>query len=300
MLNNKQIVELAWKKEFVIPAFNIPYLPMVKPVIQAVRDENSFAFIQVARLEWEKFESKSLSAIYKEFKEWEDIEYVRLHLDHVPVVDEDDLIVEYIGIIKEAIDLGYQSLMIDGSRMSLSDNIRATKNVCNLAHKAGLPCEAELGAVLGHESGPMPPYDEIFESGRGFTRIDEATQFVGETECDWLSVAIGNIHGAISEATRGKKKPQAKLNIDHLKKLREATGIPIVLHGGSGIKKDYILEAVKNGVAKINIATEIRQPYEEGIEISVDVGRELVYEKTRKIIKDFLEITGTANVINQP
>ena len=114
MLNTKQIVEVAWKNGFVIPAFNIPYLPMVKPVVEAVRDENSFALVQVARLEWIKFESKSLKAVRDEYASWKDEEHVRLHLDHVPVIDEDNLHVDYISIIKEAIGLGYQSLMVDG------------------------------------------------------------------------------------------------------------------------------------------------------------------------------------------
>ena len=210
MKNTKQIIETACQKGFAIPAFNIPHLPMIKPVIEAVRDENSFALIEVARLEWEKFDAKSMQAVRDEYIRWEDQKHVRLHLDHVPVIDEDHLLVDYVAIISEAIKLGFGSVMVDGSRLSLAENIAATKAICNLAHQAGLPCEAELGAVLGHEDGEMPPYDEIFKSGKGFTQTDEAARFVLESGCDWLSVAIGNIHGAISEATRGQAKPAAR------------------------------------------------------------------------------------------
>jgi len=300
MLNTKQIVEVAWKNGFVIPAFNIPYLPMVKPVVEAVRDENSFALVQVARLEWIKFESKSLKAVRDEYASWKDEEHVRLHLDHVPVIDEDNLHVDYISIIKEAIGLGYQSLMVDGSRLDLEENIRATKEVCTLAHQANLPCEAELGAVLGDESGPMPSYDEIFESGKGFTQAAEAGRFVKETGCDWLSVAIGNIHGAISEAARGQVKPAARLNIDHLKELKNVTGIPLVLHGGSGVKKEFVMDAIRNGIAKINVGTEIRQAYEKAMDQgSVEAAREAVYYRTREIIKAYFEISGTAETIKK-
>ncbi|NLJ40905.1 MAG: class II fructose-bisphosphate aldolase [Clostridiales bacterium] len=299
MINTKQIIDIAYKEGFVIPAFNIPYLPMVKAVVEAVRDENSFALIQVARPEWMKFESKSLRAVRDEYLNWKDDNHVRLHLDHVPVVDEDYLTVDYISIIKEAIDLGYMSLMVDGSRLPLEENIRSTKEICILAHEAGLPCEAELGAVLGHESGPMPPYDEIFKSGKGFTRVEEASRFVKETGCDWLSVAIGNIHGALSEAAKGQAKPTAKLNINHLKKLNENTGIPLVLHGGSGIEKEYILEAIKNGIAKINVGADIRQAYQNGAaEGGIELGRQLVYEKVRELISDLFEVSGTANRIS--
>lgn len=107
MKTTKQIVEIAWKNGFVIPAFNIPYLPMVKPVIEAVRDENSFALVQVARLEWKKFGSGSPEAVRDEFKRCEDTRHVRLHLDHVPVIDEDNLRVDYVAVIEEAVALGY-------------------------------------------------------------------------------------------------------------------------------------------------------------------------------------------------
>ncbi|NLC39324.1 MAG: class II fructose-bisphosphate aldolase [Clostridiaceae bacterium] len=299
MLDTKQIVDIAWNNGFVIPAFNIPYLPMMKPVIEAIRDENSFALVQVARLEWEKFESKSLKAVRDEYECWKDEKHVRLHLDHVPAIDEDAKIVDYMPIINEAVELGYDSLMIDASRLSLEENIEATKKVCAVAHQAGLACEAELGAVLGHESGPLPPYDEMFASGESFTKVDEAARFVAETGCDWLSVAIGNIHGAISEATRGQTKIAAKLDIQHLKKLKDITNIPLVLHGGSGIRNEYIIEAIKNGIAKINVGTEIRQAYEREAEKGdIEAGRKAVYLKTREIIKEHYRISDTADIIS--
>lgn len=298
MKNTKQIIETACQKGFAIPAFNIPHLPMIKPIIAAVRDENSFALIEVARLEWEKFESKSMQAVHAEFTRWEDQAHVRLHLDHVPVIDEDNLLVDYAAIIREAIRLGFGSVMVDGSRLSLAENIAATRTVCDLAHQAGIPCEAELGAVMGHENGEMPPYEEIFKSGKGFTKTDEAARFVRESGCDMLSVAIGNIHGAISEATRGQPKLAAKLDIEHLKLLRDATGIPLVLHGGSGIEKQYILQAMKCGITKINVGTEMRQAYEKGVvEGGIEAGREAVYLKTREMIREFFEISGTADLI---
>lgn len=245
-----------------LPAFNTPYLQMMEPIVNAVSDNDSFALVEVARVEWIKFSAKGPREIYAEFSKWSKPENVRLHLDHVPVVDEDNKRVDYASIISEAIDIGYQSVMIDGSRLDLEENINVTKQIGEMAHNAGVACEAELGAVLGHEAGPLPPYEEIFESGKGFTLVKEAKLFVKETRCDWLSVAVGNIHGAISGALRDKKKIAAKLNIEHLSKLSSATGIPLVLHGGSGITGEYIKKAAKNGITKVNVGTEIRQTYE--------------------------------------
>ena len=118
---------------------------------------------------------------------------------------------------------------------------------------------------------------------------------------DWLSVAIGNIHGAISGACKHQAKVEAKLNIDHLKKLREATGIPLVLHGGSGINRSSVLEGVKNGITKINIGTEIRQTYEKALkEIPEDPKyvQEKVALKIKELVRDYYGIEGSAEIIS--
>jgi len=258
-------VQRAYRCGLAIPAFNIPYLPMIEPVVQAVVDLDAFGLVDVARLEWIKFESGGPAQVAEEFACWCRPDYVRLHLDHIPVIDEDNSRVDYMPIIQEAIQLGYESVMIDGSRLSLEENIRAVRPVVELAHAAGVPVEAELGAVMGHESGPMPSYEELYTSGKGFTDPDEACHFIRETGCDWLSVAIGNIHGAIAAGRKDRKKIEARLNLERLELLNQAVEVPLVLHGGSGIKQDNILASMKHGIAKINVATEIRQAYEAAL-----------------------------------
>ncbi len=293
-LSTKEIITNAWKKGIVIPGFNIPYLPMMEPVIRALHDTGTFGLIMVARLEWIKFKSGSMKAIRDEYEKLKDPNHTRLHLDHVPVIDEDKLLVDFKADISEAINLGFESVMIDGSRLPLAENIEKTRIITGLAHNAGVPVEAELGAVMGHESGPLAPYEELFTSGKGFTSPDEAKRFVTETGTDWLSVAIGNIHGAISAATRSEKKVEARLSIPHLKKINEAVNIPLVLHGGTGIAKEYLMESFKHGIAKINIATAIRQPYEKLMNDSVKTAQDAVYNEMLDIINNQLEIAGSA------
>ena len=278
----------------VVPAFNIPYLPMMAPTVQALRDTNSFGLIAVARLEWVKFEAHSIEAIAKEYRRVGDGRHTRLHLDHVPVIDEDNLRVDFVGDIGRALAAGYESVMVDGSRLPLVENIAATKQVVDLAHTQGVAVEGELGAVMGHEAGPLPPYEELFASGRGFTDPQEAARFVRETGLDWLSVAVGSIHGAISAAARQQKKVEARLNIEHLEKLRQATGVPLVLHGGTGIRKEYVMQAIRHGISKINIATATRQPYERLFRESVTQAQQAVYEAAVKVIREDLEVEGTA------
>ena len=294
----KTIMNKALQSGIVIPGFNIPYLPMMEPVIRALHDTSAFGLIMVARLEWIKFESGSMKSIRDEYEKLKDLRFTRLHLDHVPVIDEDGELTDYEQIIAEAINLGYDSVMIDGSRLTLEDNIEKSRKIVLLAHKADIPVEAELGAVLGHESGPLPPYEELFASGKGFTSSAEASRFVMETEADWLSVAIGNIHGAISSSARVEKKPIARLNIDHLNKIKDAVRIPLVLHGGTGIAKEYLMQSFKAGIAKINIATAIRQPYERIMHDSIKNAQEAVYIEMLDIINNQIEIAGSVKYLS--
>ncbi len=294
MLSISQIVRRALVMQLAVPAFNVPYLPMIEPVIQAVIDQDSFALVEVARLEWRKFESQSLAAVATEFYRHNQPEYVRLHLDHVPVIDEDNLRVDFMPIFEEALGLGYESVMIDGSRLPLAENIQVTRQVVELAHEAGCPVEAELGAIMGHEAAPLLSYEELFTTGRGFTNVEEARLFVQETGCDWLSVAIGNIHGAIAAGRKDQKKIEARLNIERLDQLSRASQIPLVLHGGSGIQQAALMESTRHGIAKINVATEIRQPYETALKDtgSIPQAQQAVYDRTIWILQAFLGIAG--------
>ncbi len=304
MINNTvgAIIQKAHSLGLAIPAFNIPYLPMMEPVVQAVTDLDSFALIAVARLEWTKFEAKGPTAIAEVYARCKQPNHVRLHLDHVPVIDEDNLRVDTMPILEEAIQAGFDSLMIDGSRLSLDENIQAVRLAAELAHDHGKPLEAELGAVFGHESGPMPSYEELYASGKGFTDVGEALRFVQETGCDWLSVAIGNVHGAIAAGRKDQKKVEARLNLERLDQIHKATGVPLVLHGGSGIKMDNVRAAMHFGIAKINIGTEIRQAYEVALKETGSTTRaqQAVYERTRWVIDDFLGIARIRGKVIEP
>ncbi len=295
-MDPKTAMQSARLHKTIIPAFNIPYLPMVKPVVQATVDEDGVAMVQVARLEWEKFASQSPEAVAEEYEKYKDPAHTLLHLDHVPVIDEDNRQVDYLSILRRALNCGYQSVMVDGSRLPLQENIRCTRQAAELAHSHGACVEAELGAVSGHEGdGIGLSYEELFASKKGFTDVDEAMRFVNESQCDWLSVAAGSFHGAIAGAARREKKPEARLDIAHIAALHEATGgMPLVLHGGSGINQSYILNAIAAGITKINVGTEIRQAYENALDErpgDVEYAREQVYMRTRWVISSFLQAT---------
>lgn len=298
-MNTREVVLRAKELKKCIPAFNIPHIPMLKPIAEAIRDENSVAMIQVARVEWEKMHSESLERIAEEYAKHQNANTL-LHLDHIPVIDEDYQRVDYCALIERAIKVGFQSVMIDGSRLSLEENIAVTAEVAAIAHAEGLPCEAELGAVMGHENAVLPPYEEIFAKKMGFTKLDEAARFASESKCDWLSVAVGNIHGAVAEAVRNQKKPEAKLDVVHITDLSKVVGIPLVLHGGSGVNHQCLMDAIDAGIAKLNVGTEMRQAYEFAMEKSggdVAYAQEQLYLRAREYIREYLGNAGLKDKI---
>ncbi|HEL1543050.1 TPA: fructose-bisphosphate aldolase [Streptococcus suis] len=155
---------------------------------------------------------------------------VAIHLDHGHY--EDAL---------ECIEVGYTSIMFDGSHLPVEENLAKAKEVVELAHAKGISVEAEVGTIGGEEDG-------IVGTGE-LAPIEDAVAMVA-TGIDFLAAGIGNIHGPYPANWEG-------LDLDHLRKLTEAVpGFPIVLHGGSGIPDVQIQEAIKLGVAKVNVNTE--------------------------------------------
>lgn len=292
----REMMSRAYEEHALVPAFNVAYLPMLPAIAEAVEELGCYALAEVAQPDVKLFGAGSLRAVAEVYFDLSNRERLGLHLDHAPVIDEQGKRVDWRAIISDALEIGYESVMVDGSRLPLDENISVAAEVANMAKPYDAPVEAELGAVLGHEAGPLPPYEELFESGRGFTDPAEAGRFVKESGVDWLSVAVGNIHGAISGAAKDQPKLQARLNIEHLQKLSDITRVPLVLHGGSGVPGEYLRQAADYGLTKINVGTEIRQAYEKAGGVSGDEKRgaeavkttiiELINERFRKVLRD--------------
>jgi fructose-1,6-bisphosphate aldolase, class II len=181
---------------------------------------------------------------------------VCLHLDHGSSVES----------CKKAIDSGFSSVMIDASKYSLEENINITKEVVEYAHSKNITVEAEVGHIGGVEDG--------IASGVLVASLDDCIKFVKETKVDMLAPAIGSVHGVY--------KGEPKLDFELLTSLKNNINIPLVLHGGSGIPEDKIIKAIKLGISKININTELQQAWHEGVLKFVENKKE-VYDP-RKII----------------
>lgn len=142
----------------------------------------------------------------------------------------------------EALKLGFSSVMFDGSAGDVEENLRATREMVKIAHSMGATVEGEIGHVGQADTGDNETDDR-------YTTPEEAIAFVNATGVDALAIAIGTAHGAY------KSKP--KLDIARLQQIRAALDTPLVLHGGSGLSDDDFRNTIKNGIAKVNIFTDL-------------------------------------------
>jgi len=161
----------------------------------------------------------------------------------VPVVLHADHFQE-LGHIVEAIDAGYTSVMIDASRCPFEENVERTCAVVEVAHRAGVSVEAELGRMAGLEDDADVTDAESFQ-----TDPEEARRFAERTRVDALAVAFGTVHGAYKAAPR--------INVERVRRIAQQVAIPLVMHGGSGTPDGAVAQAIRQGIAKINVATEL-------------------------------------------
>jgi len=165
---------------------------------------------------------------------------IGLHLDHCSEID----------YIEQAIQSGFKSVMYDGSSLQYEENVEKTRRVKEICEKASVDLEAELGYV-----GVTVVEDEL--NSDYFTQPEMAADFVKKTNVDFLAVAIGTAHGVY--------KSTPKLDLDRLSAIKEATGIPLVLHGGSGVPDDQLKESFRRGIRKLNVGTEYYQVWRDSM-----------------------------------
>lgn len=214
---------------YAIGAFNVSDMEMAMGAIRAAENLNAPFILQVAegRLRYSPLEllGPVMLAAAKSCRT-----PVAVHLDHGCTM----------RTIKLALELGFTSVMFDGSRYPLAENIARTKEIAAIAKAYGADVEGEIGRVGGAE-GDYEDIDAVV------TSVDEAVRFAEETGVDALAVAIGTAHGNYT------KRP--KLRIDRLREIAAAVKCPLVLHGGTGLTPKDFQDCLRNGIKKINIAT---------------------------------------------
>lgn len=236
LVSSKQLLLKAMRArtKYAVGAFNTSDMEMTQAILEEANLEKSPVIIQTSPKAIEYAGLNNMVSIIKNEARKYKIP-VTLHLDHG----------KDFKLAKLCIDNGYTSVMIDGSKLSFDENVKLTKRVVGYAHSKGVPVEAELGHV---STDP---------TSCNYTNPDEAQEFVKLTGIDSLAVAIGNAHGI--------PQKEEKLDFRLLEKIKELVKIPLVLHGASLTSAQDIQKAIKLGIVKINIDTEIRLAFSEAI-----------------------------------
>ncbi|MDY4060943.1 MAG: class II fructose-1,6-bisphosphate aldolase [Anaerovoracaceae bacterium] len=258
LITSKEMFRKALEADYAIGAFNVNNMEIIQGIVEAAGEENAPLILQVSAGARKYAKAPYLRHLVEAAIEDTGVD-VCLHLDHG----------EDFEICKQCVDDGFTSVMIDGSKHPYEENIVLTKEVVEYAHAHGVVVEAELGRLAGIE-------DNINVDARSasFTDPDEAAEFVERTEVDSLAIAIGTSHGAY------KFKGEPYLDFERLKEIHKLIpDTPLVLHGAStvlrkfvdrcnkyggeipgaqGVPEEMIKEAVKHGVCKVNIDTDLR------------------------------------------
>lgn len=264
LVSLKEVLDMAQKGGYAIPAFNVYNMETVVGVIEAAKEAKAPIIMQVyPRLVKEGVAYYLAPSILAAAKN-ADVP-VCFHLDHGPSELE----------MTRALYWGATGIMLDGSALPYEENVAATKRAVETCGYLGLAVEGELGHVGSVNDSGM---DE-------FTDVEQAVAFVKETGVACLAVLVGNAHG------RYRKPP--KLDIDRIQAIYEATNhTPLVLHGGSGISDDQIKMAVKAGIRKMNFATDICYAFQDAVQAELEspdkrIALDLFMKRPIKAVKEF-------------
>jgi fructose-bisphosphate aldolase class II len=228
----KTMLDKAYQKRYAVGAFNVINLNFLEAIILAARHTASPVVLNIAEVHFPFVTMEYIVPVVREIVKRERFDVV-LNLDHGKTIDA----------IERALANGFTSIMFDGSHLDFDENVRQTREVARMCHAWNISIEAELGAVGGAEGGGLVGDADPAK----YTDVGKAKTFVEQTGIDALAVAIGNSHG--------RYKGQPDLDFERLRAIRDAAGIPLVLHGGSGISADDFRLAISLGIAKINFFT---------------------------------------------
>jgi len=235
----KQLLKKADKGGYAVGSFNAPNLEITKAIIQAAEDSRSPVIISTSESEINFAGLEFISKIIR-IAGYETKVPVALNLDHG----------KSLKMALMCMAAGYTSIHIDGSELDYEGNVALTLSVTEVAHKEKISVEGEIGNVAGQSQINKSKIEDLKSK---MTDPKEALNFVKETGIDALAISIGNAHGIYATGP--------KLDFKRLKDIKKLIKVPIVLHGGSGIPNCDIKKAIKEGMRKININTEIRMAF---------------------------------------
>ena len=284
LVSATEMLNKARDGHYAVGHFNINNLEWTKAILETAQEMNSPVILGVSEGAGKYMTGyKTVAAMVHSMIETLNITVpVALHLDHG----------SYEGA-KACIEAGFSSIMFDGSHYAIEENIAKTTELVELAHSKGISIEAEVGSIGGEEDGVV---------GAGEIADPEECKKIAELGVDFLAAGIGNIHGKYPANWKG-------LDFEALERIHNATnGIPLVLHGGTGIPEEMIKKAISLGVSKINVNTECQLAFAEATRKYVEAGKDLEgkgfdprkllapgVEAIKATVREKIELFGSAN-----
>ena len=240
LVDPRAVIESARQGGYAVGAFNMHNEETTEALVWAAETAKAPVFLQVGRAIIPHMGVRRAYEMTRRVAERSQAEVI-IHLDHG---SWDEAI--------EALRLGFTSIMYDGAHLPFEENIRTTRRMVEIAHAFGVPVEAELGKI--------PDVGEEVDWADYYTDVAEAERFVAETGVDFLAISVGIVHGVIPN------RPQQPISIERIKEIKAVTGIPLVLHGASGLTDREVHDARAAGVCKFNADTDLRHAFRAGLE----------------------------------
>lgn len=228
LTNLNAVLQIAEEKQCAIPAFNVYNAETAMGVLYAAEEANACIIMQMYSRLFTSTEAEFISPAIVEAIHRSPVK-MAFHLDHGASDDA----------VTKAIRFGCTGVMRDASALPFEENVEATKRVIDMCHGVGIPVEGELGHIGVAKDGVSTEY----------TKVNEAAEFVKRTGVDALAILVGTAHGHYKQAP--------VIAIDRIREIKKATGIPLVLHGGSGVPDEQIIASIEAGIRKINFGTDV-------------------------------------------
>jgi len=264
-----ELLQRAYNEKYIVGAFSSWNIEMVKANLESAIEEESPIILESGYFT-KGFTNPVMDPLMPSIKLLtKNVKIpVAIHLDHA----------SNLQTIMQGIRLGVTSVMIDGSHLTFEENVMLTRNVVEIAHSVGVSVEAEFGRLTKAEDGKHFEFEES-----NLTDPRGASEFVNKTKVDALAVSVGNVHGLYES--------KAQIDFDRVKAINDLVGIPLVLHGGSGIPEEAVKKLRRIGVSKINIGHAVQIAFTNGLRKALSVNLEtainpiLVFESARKEMK---------------
>lgn len=276
LVTSKEIFQHARKNRYAIPAPNFFDRASLKCYVETAEELGFPVILSLAEVHLELFPLEEAAMLGKYFAKKAAVPVV-LHLDHGMT----------LNVVKKAVDLGFTSVMIDGSQDDFETNVMKTKEIIAYAHSKDVVVEAEIGHVGAGEN-----YENHDHTDSKYTTLEEAARFIKETNADSLAISIGTAHGMY--------KGMPEINFERLKEIAQSAATPLVLHGGSSSGDENLARCSQEGICKINIFSDLLNAAMKGAKLAAPDNylelKQAANEEMKQCLKHYYGVFGTKRV----